>query len=58
MLSNPLTWSNTKFAYYADRVYLALTKDLPAILDVLSTIKKDRNKDSKAKEKADNAEQI
>jgi hypothetical protein len=57
-MSNPLTWSNTKFANYAHRVYLAMVKDFPAILEVLTKIQKDRNKDSKAKERADNAEQI
>ena len=57
-MSNPLTWSNTKFANYAQRLYLAMTKDFPAILEVLTKIQKDRNKDSKAKERAENAEQI
>ena len=56
-LSNPMTWSNTKFANYAHRVYLSMTNDLPAILNVLTKIQKDGS-NAKAKEKADNAEQI
>ena len=57
-LANPLTWSNTKFANYAHRVYLAMTSDYPAILEVIEKIIKDRNIDSKAREKADTAEQL
>ena len=56
-LSNPMTWSNTKFANYAHRMYLSMTNDFPAVLNVLTKIQKDRS-NSKAKEKADNAEQI
>ena len=52
-----LSWSNTKFANYAHRVYLSMTNDLPAILNVLTKIQKDRS-NAKANEKADNAEQI
>ena len=57
-LANPLTWSNTKFANYAHRVYLAMTKDFPAILSVLDSIIEDKNKNAKAKEKADTAGQL
>ena len=57
-LSNPLTWSNTKFANYAHRVYLAMNSDFPAVLEVLDKIIKEKNKDAKAREKADNVGKI
>ena len=47
-LSNPLTWSNTKFANYAHRVYLAMNNNFPAILEVLDKIIKEKDKDAKA----------
>ena len=56
-LANPKTWSNTKFANYAHRVYLSMTNDFPALLDVLKKIQHDRS-NSKAKERADNAEHM